>query len=612
MPVLDSHVLGSSPVGVENALHLLKASASPQVCSSNSQTTCFQFPLSLGLTTLQPAPQVPRGFALQPTVVLSYPDVRLAGLRALHSFTPYRSSGTNGSSATAGKSANGQGASTLGGGGFARSGNTGGASHLSSASAAVSSLSFLPPCLTPSVRAVFGCGDATVELASAIYTWQGPAFDNPAADTDPAQAPQPFVQVVSAEDPYGVVDQGAAAPTRSVATTADPADRSAAPFHFPGISVPTSTIPSTTGSSTCLTQHAQTAPTDSSTAFAHHHEENPFATASHRSSVASPTGASADHRAIQVHVLNVTADWAETERISLVQITGLPDPQSVPWFADALVAWLTNPTRRDPVGSSATSPYNMPAVLANSQGSFANTPLAPTAAAAAAAAGASPSVMSGEGSQVLIMSPVRRVLIVAAADFKPNRGAEGQVHEFGSPFEEPIMHSASAPVSSTNLSFFSGSSNSRQMTPASLPRLDASTTVNDPFLHSLCSLLAVQGIPFTGLLYPAKRLPAYLSHSDTFAPRSTAYSTSSDAAESDAIDSTALVKEARLNSKFGEPIPVSSEDRKIVEALCYELDGLTGLPFNSQKGCQTQLRYQVRQALLSQHEQLVQDSMMYL
>ncbi|KAJ1962626.1 hypothetical protein H4R35_007333, partial [Dimargaris xerosporica] len=50
----------------------------------------------------------------------------------------------------------------------------------------------------------------------------------------------------------------------------------------------------------------------------------------------------------------------------------------------------------------------------------------------------------------------------------------------------------------------------------------------------------------------------------------------------------------------------------IVTALCSELDSITGLPFDWQRGCQIRLRYLVSSSQLSEREQHVKESMMYL
>ncbi|KAJ1929233.1 hypothetical protein IWQ60_001341 [Tieghemiomyces parasiticus] len=503
MPVYDTRY-GSGPVAVENSLQLLKASAEPQVCTS-SQPACFQFPLSLGVASLQTPAQVPAGFSLQPTVVLSYPDVRLAGLRATHSFTPYAQGGT-GPRASMGSTMSGNAGSNASGG---------------------SPLGFLPPCLAPSVRAVFGCGDATIELASAVYGWQGPQLSaDPVSPSGAVKPVAPFVQVVAAS------------------TCGSASDNVHAAFPYPGASLPTST----TGSSSCLI-----------------------------GSVVQTGTPIPVHRTIQIHVLNVTADWADTERLSLVQITGLPDTASLPWFADALVNWLVGPTQT-------------PTQIDDGRNHSATGLSVPQAPAS-----------SGTHVAALVPSRVRRVVVVAAADFKPNRGMADRVHEVGSPFEEPLI-SYSPGISSASVA-------GREAAAPNLPHLDADTAVQDPFLDALCSLLTVQGVPYTGLLYPAKRLPAYVTAVDDSTP-----ATKVDVGEEEEDEDGPLASatESRLNLKYGEPIPVTAEDCKIVEALCYELSALTGLPFDAGKGCQTSLRYLVRPTAAAGHKQAVRDSMMYL
>ncbi|KAJ1976811.1 hypothetical protein H4R35_002543 [Dimargaris xerosporica] len=509
MPVFDGRK-HPQPFQVGNRLVLTQSTPNPMVWTG-SQSAWFPFPLSRCAPALQPLDRggSARAFRLHPTVVISYPDARLAGLRAVHAFSPY---------ATAQ-----------------------GVEHTAETPATTSPTrrSFLPQCLTPSVRAVFGCGNANVELDSAVYTWTGPEWHDDTLDTTANRSSRavpptfdPFVRVVAADD------------SKAAASSA---------FQFPSVNAFTAPS-SATGSSTCLTQAAQ----EDSAAMK-----------------ASSVDSSALARPIQVHVLNVTADWADTEKVSLVQITGMPDAASIPWFTDALVSWLVGAA-----GPATTSPLDPAALTLPNQPHQAPSHLPSTR--------------------------VRRVLVVAAADFKPNRGCANRVHQIGSPFDEPLPMQTSKAI-------FGAPTDAATDASAVPPRLDSSTTIADLFLNSLCAMLAVQEVCFTGLLYPAKKIPKYITPTvpaqakDKGAP-DTEVAYPDDAAEEEGNGAA----DTHLNSRYGEPLTVTPDDQQIVAALCSELDSITGLPFDWQRGCQIRLRYLVSGSRPSEREQQVKESMMYL
>ncbi|KAJ1968791.1 hypothetical protein IWQ62_001026 [Dispira parvispora] len=513
-----------APVEVDNALHLVKTASAPQTCTQNGQTSCFQFPLSFGLlgspmTTTATSPRRP--FKLHPTVVLSYPDVRLAGLRTLHGFTPYA---TDGPVAGGRQSTTQSGTSAEQGG--ARESSIGGAQS----SAGGSGLNFLPPCFAPSLRAAFGCGAATVELDSAVYVWRGPGFIDSGATTPSQTSPK---------------NEEVGSQVQVVAADQHPADTSSA-FQFPGVSVPSTGMPSAVGSTVCLldsqTQSPGPGPSQGANPLHNSNASKPQGTPS-----SSPTKSSSP---IQIHVLNVVADWAETEKVSLVQITGLPESEGIPWFADALLSWFAQ-------GGDDGLPCHNTSTLSSSP----STPPKGT-------------------------SQVRRVIIVAAADFKPNRDCDQLVHAIGAPFMESLVTDRHPSVTSP-----------------SLPALAASTPIHDPFLNTFCSLLTVQGIPFTGLVYPAKRIGRYPAALTS--PTQSEASNGNNNNDDDSVD-------VLMERKHGSPVPVTDEDRRIVQALCNELDTLTGLPFDARKGCQIRLRYKYARGPSSGREQLLKDSFMYL
>ncbi|KAJ1657501.1 hypothetical protein IWQ61_003114 [Dispira simplex] len=513
-----------APVAVDNTLHLVKTASAPQTCTHNNQISCFQFPLSFGLlgspmSTTATSPRRP--FKLHPTVVLTYPDVRLAGLRTLHGFTPY---------ATDGPVAGGRQSITQSSIQSGTSTEQSGARESSIGATQSSGLSFLPPCFAPSLRAAFGCGAATVELDSAVYVWRGPGFSDSGVTTPSQTSPQneemrSQVQVVAADQ--------------------HPADTSSA-FQFPGISVPSTGMPSVVGSTVCLLDGQIQSPgpgTPQSCTSSHNSD----------SSKSQGTPSSSSDKSslpIQIHVLNVVADWAETEKVSLVQITGLPESQRIPWFTDALLSWFAQG------GDDGLSCHSTLALSSSSLTS-----------------------PKGRGA-----SQVRRVIIVAAADFKPNRGCDQLVHTIGTPFMESLVTDRHPSV-----------------TNPSLPALATSTPIHDPFLNTFCSLLTVQGIPFTGLVYPAKPIGRYSAVLSS--------PTQSEALNDNNDDDSA---DARMERKHGSPVPVTEEDRRIVQALCNELDALTGLPFDASKGCQIRLRYKYARGPSSGREQLLKDSFMYL